>query len=168
MSQQPLVTGRRLVHLATASLLILFGGAILVGQDGPEATDPPPVAEAIVSETPPASDEGSADSRRESLSPPEAAAGSVARPLIILLIGVAIVLGLIIVLKVNAFLALISAAIFVSLCAPGDMGDKIERVARAFGSTAGGIALSSRWLQSSASACWTAGQPIGSFAFSSA
>jgi gluconate:H+ symporter, GntP family len=66
---------------------------------------------------------------------------SVARPLLILLLGVAIVLGLIIVLKINAFIALISAAIFVSFCAPGDMGDKVERVARAFGSTAGGIGI---------------------------
>ena len=63
------------------------------------------------------------------------------RPILILLVGVMIVLGLIIVLKVNAFIALISAAIFVSLCAPGDIGDKVERVARAFGSTAGGIGI---------------------------
>jgi gluconate:H+ symporter, GntP family len=78
---------------------------------------------------------GSASTAATSNSPP------VAGPLIILVLGVAIVLGLIIVYKINAFIALISAAIFVSLCAPGDMGEKVERVARAFGNTAGGIGV---------------------------
>ncbi|WP_231756548.1 GntP family permease [Lignipirellula cremea] len=62
-------------------------------------------------------------------------------PLVILGIGVAVVLGLIIVFKVNAFIALISAAMVVSLLAPGDISEKISRVAAAFGSSAGGIGI---------------------------
>ncbi|MCO6456775.1 MAG: gluconate permease [Pirellulaceae bacterium] len=62
-------------------------------------------------------------------------------PLITLVVGIATVLGLIIVLRVNAFIALISAAMLVSLLAPGDVSDKIGRVATAFGSTAGGIGI---------------------------
>jgi gluconate:H+ symporter, GntP family len=66
---------------------------------------------------------------------------SVVWPLVILGIGVATVLGLIIVMKVNAFIALITAAMVVSLLAPGAWGEKIARVAAAFGSTAGGIGI---------------------------
>ncbi|MCA8999348.1 MAG: hypothetical protein KDA80_20305, partial [Planctomycetaceae bacterium] len=62
-------------------------------------------------------------------------------PLVILAIGIATVLGLILVLRVNAFLALIISAIVVSLLAPGDIGTKIQRVADAFGKSAGGIAI---------------------------
>src|SRR5690606_26848620 len=62
-------------------------------------------------------------------------------PLGILGIGVATVLGLIMFLKVNAFIALILAAMIVSLLAPGAFADKIGRVASAFGSTAGGIGI---------------------------
>ncbi|MBW3596531.1 MAG: GntP family permease [Planctomycetes bacterium] len=62
-------------------------------------------------------------------------------PLVILGIGVATVLGLIMVMKVNAFIALISAAMLVSLLAPGALGEKISRVAAAFGATAGGIGI---------------------------
>lgn len=62
-------------------------------------------------------------------------------PLVILGIGIATVLGLILVLRVNAFLALITAAIVVSLLAPGDTAVKISRVAEAFGSAAGKIAI---------------------------
>ena len=40
-------------------------------------------------------------------------------PLVVLAIGILIVLGLIIGMKVNAFLALITAAMVVSLLAPG-------------------------------------------------
>jgi len=63
------------------------------------------------------------------------------QPIAILAIGIFIVLGLIIGLKVNAFIALITAAIAVSLMAPGDASSKISRVAEAFGSTAGGIGI---------------------------
>jgi gluconate:H+ symporter, GntP family len=62
-------------------------------------------------------------------------------PLLILLIGMAIVIGLIIGLKINAFLAMITAAIVVSLLSPGDPATKIARVAAAFGTAAGNIGI---------------------------
>ncbi len=62
-------------------------------------------------------------------------------PLVILAIGIASVLGLILVLRVNAFLALIISAIIVSLLAPGAVEDKIARVASSFGKSAGNIAI---------------------------
>jgi GntP family gluconate:H+ symporter len=73
-----------------------------------------------------------------------AAAESTVNPtqsLIILAVGIAIVLGLIIFMRANAFMALITAAIVVSLCAPGDLGDKISRVAEAFGRGCGSIGI---------------------------
>ena len=45
-------------------------------------------------------------------------------PVLILGVGVVVVIGLIIVLRVNAFIALISAAIIVSLLAPGELADR--------------------------------------------
>ena len=65
----------------------------------------------------------------------------VLHPLLILLIGLVTVVGMIIVLRMNAFIALITAAIFVSLLSPGPVAEKIERVARAFGNTAAGIGI---------------------------
>jgi H+/gluconate symporter-like permease len=65
----------------------------------------------------------------------------VAYPMIVLVVGIIVVLGLIIVFKFNAFIALIIAAIIVSLMAPGEISGKISRVANSFGSTAGGIAI---------------------------
>jgi GntP family gluconate:H+ symporter len=62
-------------------------------------------------------------------------------PLIILVIGVAVVIGMIVVLRINAFLALITAAIVVSLLAPGELSEKISRVAVEFGATAGKIGI---------------------------
>lgn len=62
-------------------------------------------------------------------------------PLIILAIGVAIVIGMIVALRINAFVALISAAIVVSLLAPGELSEKISRVAVEFGNTAGKIGI---------------------------
>jgi gluconate:H+ symporter, GntP family len=62
-------------------------------------------------------------------------------PLLILAIGMALVVGAIVVLRLNAFLALIAAAILVSLLAPGPIDQKITRVAEAFGTTAGNIAI---------------------------
>ena len=62
-------------------------------------------------------------------------------PLIILAIGVAVVLGLILALRLNAFFALITAAIVVSLLASGETSEKITRVAEAFGATAGKIGI---------------------------
>ncbi|MGE5296562.1 MAG: GntP family permease [Solirubrobacterales bacterium] len=62
-------------------------------------------------------------------------------PLIILAIGIAIVIGMIVVLRVNAFLALIVAAMVVSLLSPGPVGERVSRVATAFGTTAGKIGV---------------------------
>jgi GntP family gluconate:H+ symporter len=62
-------------------------------------------------------------------------------PFLILFVGIATVIGLIVALRVNAFIALITAAIFISLMSPGDVSEKISRVAGAFGSTAGSIGI---------------------------
>ena len=62
-------------------------------------------------------------------------------PLIILLVGMATVIGLIMALRLNAFFALITAALVVSLLAPGELSEKVGRVATAFGSTAGSIGI---------------------------
>jgi H+/gluconate symporter-like permease len=62
-------------------------------------------------------------------------------PLVILAIGILTVVGMIIVLRVNAFIALVTAAILVSLLSPGEMGGKIARVADAFGDVAGKIGI---------------------------
>lgn len=62
-------------------------------------------------------------------------------PLAILAIGIVAVLGAIIVLRMNAFLALIGSAMIVSTLAPGDWPTKISRVAEAFGSSAGKIGV---------------------------
>jgi len=62
-------------------------------------------------------------------------------PLVILLIGVVVVVGMIIVLRVNAFIALITAAMVVSLLSAGELGEKISRVADAFGDAAAKIGI---------------------------
>ena len=62
-------------------------------------------------------------------------------PFLILLIGMVVILGAIIVLRLNAFLALIGAAIIVSFLAPGAPALRIARVAEAFGRTAGSIGI---------------------------
>lgn len=62
-------------------------------------------------------------------------------PLLILAIGVGIVLVSILWLRLNAFIGLITAAMVVSLLAPGETADKLSRVAAAFGNTAGGIGI---------------------------
>ncbi|MCA9063172.1 MAG: GntP family permease [Planctomycetaceae bacterium] len=61
--------------------------------------------------------------------------------LVTLVIGICTVLGMIIALKVNAFISLITAAMLVSVMAPGAISDKINRVAQAFGSSAAGIGI---------------------------
>ena len=73
--------------------------------------------------------------------PPTKPKQDVVWPFIRLGVGIAIVLGLIIALKVNAFIALISAAIVVSLMSPGPFFLKITRVAEAFGTGAGNIGI---------------------------
>ena len=60
---------------------------------------------------------------------------------LILLIGMVVILVAIIGLRLNAFLALIGAAIIVSFLAPGTPALKIARVAEAFGRTAGSIGI---------------------------
>jgi len=62
-------------------------------------------------------------------------------PLLLLAIGVVTVIGMIVVLRVNAFVALIGAALLVSLLAPGPLAGKAARVAGAFGSVCGGIGI---------------------------
>src|SRR5437879_1900737 len=62
-------------------------------------------------------------------------------PLLILLVGMSTILVGIVVLRLNAFLALITAAIVVSLLAPGEPAVKIARVAEGFGRTAGTVGI---------------------------
>jgi GntP family gluconate:H+ symporter len=62
-------------------------------------------------------------------------------PLVILLIAIIAVVGMIIVLRVNAFIALITAAMLISLLAPGQLEDKISRVAREFGNVVANIGI---------------------------
>ena len=62
-------------------------------------------------------------------------------PIVILGVGIISVVIMIVVLRINAFLALIVSAIAVSLLSPGVPAEKIARVALAFGSTAGGIGI---------------------------
>jgi len=62
-------------------------------------------------------------------------------PLLILIIGVILVVGMIVVLRVNAFVSLITSAMVISLLAPGRIDDKIARVAREFGTVAGSIGI---------------------------
>ena len=62
-------------------------------------------------------------------------------PYLIVIVGILTVLGLIIFLRINAFIALISAALLVSFLAPGPISEKVSRVAIAFGENAGKIGL---------------------------
>ena len=62
-------------------------------------------------------------------------------PILILLIGIAVVVVMILVLRANAFLALIGAALVVSMLADGDWAVKGERVALALGSATGKIGI---------------------------
>ncbi|UUO06627.1 GntP family permease [Blastopirellula sp. J2-11] len=56
-------------------------------------------------------------------------------------VGMATVLGLIILLRANAFIAMLVAAMVVSLMADGSVQDKFSRVASAFGGMAGGVGI---------------------------
>ncbi|MHC4700009.1 MAG: GntP family permease [Planctomycetota bacterium] len=62
-------------------------------------------------------------------------------PIVILIIGVALLITLMLVFRLNAFVALITAAMIVSLLAPGEYADKITRVGKAFGGVAGDIGI---------------------------
>ena len=65
----------------------------------------------------------------------------IGHPFTILFVGLLVVIGGIVVARLNAFIALIGAAIIVSLMAPGDWGEKITRVSEGFGQTASGIGI---------------------------
>ncbi|MFC1636233.1 GntP family permease [Planctomycetota bacterium] len=62
-------------------------------------------------------------------------------PILILIIGVALLIAMMLVLRLNAFVALITSAMIVSLLSPGEFADKITRVGQAFGGVAGGIGI---------------------------
>jgi len=62
-------------------------------------------------------------------------------PFLMVAVGIAVVLGMIIVMRINAFIALICAALVVSFMAPGEWNEKVSRVAFAFGENAGKIGL---------------------------
>lgn len=62
-------------------------------------------------------------------------------PFLTLAVGLAVVVLGIVVLRLNAFLALITAAMIVSFMAPGNWAQKSGRVATAFGETAAGIGI---------------------------
>ncbi len=62
-------------------------------------------------------------------------------PLVILGIGIVAVVGMITILRLNAFVSLITSAIIVSMLAPGELATKISRVADAFGGAAGKIGI---------------------------
>lgn len=66
-------------------------------------------------------------------------------PLFVLAVGLLVVIGGIVALRINAFMSLITAAITVSLMSPGDWDEKIPRVAEAFGATAAGVGIVMRW-----------------------
>ena len=62
-------------------------------------------------------------------------------PLFVLAVGLLVVIGGIVALRIHAFLALLAAAIAVSLLAPGEGMVKMQRVAEAFGGTAAKIGI---------------------------
>ncbi len=62
-------------------------------------------------------------------------------PLLILLVGVATIVAAILVLRLNAFLALIAAAVVVSVLAPGDPATKLVALGEGFGRTAGQLGV---------------------------
>src|SRR5947199_153408 len=62
-------------------------------------------------------------------------------PWLILLVGMTAILEGRLGLRLNAFLALVTAAIVVGLLAPGEPAVKIARVAEGFGRTAGTIGI---------------------------
>ncbi len=62
-------------------------------------------------------------------------------PIVILIIGVALLIAMMLVLRLNAFVALITSAMVISMLSPGDFAEKIGRVGKAFGGVAGGIGI---------------------------
>ncbi len=62
-------------------------------------------------------------------------------PLAVLAVGLFVVLGAMLVLRLHAFLSLLLAAIVVSLLPPGAIDIRVRRVVEAFGTTAGSIGI---------------------------
>lgn len=62
-------------------------------------------------------------------------------PLLVLVLAIVVVVGLIMVLRANAFIALIISAILVSFLAPGPWEGKMQRVADAFGAATAKIGI---------------------------
>lgn len=62
-------------------------------------------------------------------------------PMTILAVGIVLVLGMIIGLRMNAFLALIISALVISLMIEGDAGSRIDAVVSAFGTAAGSVGI---------------------------
>lgn len=62
-------------------------------------------------------------------------------PLLILVVGMATVIGLIVAVRLHAFLALLAAAFVVSLLAALPVEEAVSRVVEAFGTTAGSIGI---------------------------
>lgn len=62
-------------------------------------------------------------------------------PLLLLGLAMALVIGAIVLLRINAFLALIGTAIVVSLLTPGEPAERITRVADGFARTAGSVGI---------------------------
>jgi GntP family gluconate:H+ symporter len=62
-------------------------------------------------------------------------------PLLLLLLAMATVVGAIVLLRLDAFLALLVGALLVSLLAPGEPAEKVVRVAEGFGRTAGNVGI---------------------------
>lgn len=62
-------------------------------------------------------------------------------PIAILIIGVALLIFMMLVLRLNAFVALITSAMVISLLSGGEFTDKIGRVGSAFGGVAGKIGI---------------------------
>jgi GntP family gluconate:H+ symporter len=150
--QRAQVVGKVLVALCLTAIGIIGGGAACAQQpegspSSPPASAPAATAEAPVTEAAPAPDNPAATTTAASTPAGSAAAASTPpavdsrRAFFALGVGIVTVLGLIIVAKTNAFLALITAAILVSLLAPGDEAIKITRVAEAFGRSAGSIGI---------------------------
>jgi len=69
------------------------------------------------------------------------AEAAIAWPMITLVVGIVSVLGMIIGLRMNAFLALIISAIIISLMVGGDPATRLDAVVSAFGISAGGIGI---------------------------
>ncbi len=139
-------------RLLLALLLTLSWGSLALAQ--PQETVPAATEQATPAEPPAAGEPTAAAAATTAAKPGESASTTTSsaaattpatpawmKPVAILCLGIAIVLGMIIFLKVNAFLALVTAAMVVSLLSPGDITQSVSRVATAFGNTAGGIAI---------------------------